>query len=312
MMKKNVLIGLALSALVSSGAKAENGNGIGTGEVNESETAALDTVVSRRFMTDEVVIENDPKTLGSLRHQALSYSEIGGANLRNVQINSLKTASQFVPNLFIPDYGSRLTSAIYIRGIGSRVNTPAVGLYGDDVAFKEKSAFDISFNDVSRIEVLRGPQSTLYGSNTMGGLIQVYSHSPLEVFQFGPQTVINLGGSTKDVGRYVNFRTMHPMGNSAAYSVSGFYQGRDGYNTNTFLNRSSNGGNEGGGKFRLVYNPASDRRFLLDFKTSLEYSDENGYDYYNVKDHQIVENELGSYRRTLMNTSLKLKYDFAH
>ncbi len=311
-MKKYVLIGLALSALVSSGAKAENGNGIGTGEVNESETAALDTVVSRRFMTDEVVIENDPKTLGSLRHQALSYSEIGGANLRNVQINSLKTASQFVPNLFIPDYGSRLTSAIYIRGIGSRVNTPAVGLYVDDVAYKEKSAFDIAFNDVSRIEVLRGPQSTLYGSNTMGGLIQVYSHSPLEVFQFGRQTVINLGGSTKDVGRYVNFRTMHPMGNSAAFSVSGFYQGRDGYNTNTFLNRSSNGGNEGGGKFRLVYNPASDRRFLLDFKTSLEYSDENGYDYYNVKDHKIVENELGSYRRTLMNTSLKLKYDFAH
>ncbi|MBQ1664541.1 MAG: TonB-dependent receptor plug domain-containing protein, partial [Bacteroidaceae bacterium] len=153
-------------------------------------------------MTDEVVIENDPKTLGSLRHQALSYSEIGGANLKNVQINSLKTASQFVPNLFIPDYGSRLTSAIYIRGIGSRVNTPAVGLYVDDVAFKEKSAFDIAFNDVSRIEVLRGPQSTLYGSNTMGGLIQVYSHSPLEVFQFGRQTVINLGGSTKDVGRY--------------------------------------------------------------------------------------------------------------
>ena len=311
-MKKNVLLSFAFIAFWGHGVQAENVNGIGDGEVNESDAAVADTAVAHRFITDEVVVENDPKTLGSLRHQALSYSEIGGSNVKNVQIVSLKSASQFVPNLFMPDYGSRLTSSIYIRGIGSRINTPAVGLYVDDVAFREKSAFDISFSDVSRIEVLRGPQSTLYGSNAMGGLIQIYTHSPLEVFQFGPQTVVNLGGSTKDVGRYINFRTMHPMGNSAAFSVSGFYQGSDGYNTNTFLNRYSNGGDAGGGKFRFVFNPEKNRRFLLDFQTSLEYSDENGYDYYNVKNPQIVEGELGSYRRTLFNTSLKMSYNFAH
>ena len=311
-MKKNVLLSFAFIAFWGHGVQAENVNGIGDGEVNGSDAAVADTAVAHRFITDEVVVENDPKTLGSLRHQALSYSEIGGSNMKNVQIVSLKSASQFVPNLFMPDYGSRLTSSIYIRGIGSRINTPAVGLYVDDVAFREKSAFDISFSDVSRIEVLRGPQSTLYGSNAMGGLIQIYTHSPLEVFQFGPQTVVNLGGSTKDVGRYINFRTMHPMGNSAAFSVSGFYQGSDGYNTNTFLNRYSNGGDAGGGKFRFVFNPEKNRRFLLDFQTSLEYSDENGYDYYNVKNPQIVEGELGSYRRTLFNTSLKMSYNFAH
>ena len=311
-MKKNVLLSFAFIAFLGHGVQAENVNGIGNGEVNESDVAYADTAVAHRFITDEVVVENDPKTLGSLRHQALSYSEIGGSNLQNVQIVSLKSASQFVPNLFMPDYGSRLTSSIYIRGIGSRINTPAVGLYVDDVAFREKSAFDISFSDVSRIEVLRGPQSTLYGSNTMGGLIQVYTHSPLEVFQLGRQTVVNFGGSTKDVGRYINFRTMHPVGNSAAFSVSGFYQGSDGYNTNTFLNRYSNGGDAGGGKFRFVFNPEKNRRFLLDFQTSLEYSDENGYDYYNVNNPQIVEGELGSYRRTLFNTSLRMSCNFAH
>ena len=134
-MKKNVLLSVAFISFLGHGVQAENVDGIGNGEVKESDVAAVDTAVAHRFMTEEVVVENDPKTLGSLRHQALSYSEIGGSNLQDLQVASLKSASQFVPNLYMPDYGSRLTSAIYIRGIGSRINTPAVGLYVDDVAY---------------------------------------------------------------------------------------------------------------------------------------------------------------------------------
>ena len=74
----------------------------------------------------------------------------------------------------MPDYGSKLTSPVYIRGIGSRINSPSVGLYVDNVPFFEKAAFDFDFFDIERIEILRGLLGTLYGRNSMGGLINIF------------------------------------------------------------------------------------------------------------------------------------------
>jgi len=89
------------------------------------------------------------------------------------QINSLKSMNGIVPNLFIPDYGSKLTSAIYIRGVGSRINTPSVGLYVDDIPYIDKSAFDFSFSDIENIEVLHGPQSYSLRKECNGRTYQV-------------------------------------------------------------------------------------------------------------------------------------------
>lgn len=286
----------------------------------EKHTFEPDSAILRQL--DEVVVTSDPKITGSLMSQPFSYTTINTAQLNNLGVHSLKDAAAFVPNLFMPDYGSRLTSAIYIRGVGSRLNTPAVGMYVDDVAVKEKSAFDTDFSDVERIDVLRGPQSTLFGRNAMGGLIRLYTFNPITVLETGSQTRIRLGASTKDAGRYVNFRTAHALASDVAMSLSGFYEGNDGFNKNTYLDRRSNGGNSGGGKLRIVYNPEGNKAFTLDFQTSLERSVENGYDYYKVDDFRDTpsldhigesrEGELGEYRRTLWNTSLKLNYVAKH
>ena len=286
----------------------------------EKHTFEPDSAILRQL--EEVVVTSDPKITGSLMSQPFSYTTINTAQLNNLGVHSLKDAAAFVPNLFMPDYGSRLTSAIYIRGVGSRLNTPAVGMYVDDVAVKEKSAFDTDFSDVERIDVLRGPQSTLFGRNAMGGLIRLYTFNPITVLETGSQTRIRLGASTKDAGRYVNFRTAHALASDVAMSLSGFYEGNDGFNKNTYLDRRSNGGNSGGGKLRIVYNPEGNKAFTLDFQTSLERSVENGYDYYKVDDFRDTpsldhigesrEGELGEYRRTLWNTSLKLNYVAKH
>ena len=58
------------------------------------------------------------------------------------------------------------------------INTPAIGLYVDNIPYIDKSAFDFNYSDIERIDVLRGPQGTLYGRNTMGGLIKVHTKSP--------------------------------------------------------------------------------------------------------------------------------------
>ena len=94
-------------------------------------------------------------------------------------MTSVKTAADLVPNLFIPDYGSRMTSTVYVRGIGTRIDQPAVGLTIDNVPVMTKENYDFDLADVARFEMLRGPQNTLYGRNTLGGLMNIYTLSPL-------------------------------------------------------------------------------------------------------------------------------------
>ena len=118
---------------------------------------------------DEVVVTGtEVKQAIPLNEQPVSYSKIGETEMENNAVTSVKTAAMYIPNLFVPDYGSKLTSAMFVRGVGSRINTPAVGLYVDDMAVKEKSAFDVNFDDVTSVTVLRGSQSTIYGRNAMG------------------------------------------------------------------------------------------------------------------------------------------------
>ena len=84
---------------------------------------------------EEVVIIASPKETSKLRQLPSSVSLISQKDMQANHITSLKSASSIVPNFFMPDYGSRLTSAMYIRGIGSRINTPAVGMYVDNIPY---------------------------------------------------------------------------------------------------------------------------------------------------------------------------------
>lgn len=114
----------------------------------------------------------------NLRNQPVTASVIGRTDLERRHVAALKEVSQVVPNFHIPDYGSRMTSSIYIRGLGARIDQPVMGLNIDNIPYLNKDAYDFDLTDIERIEVLRGPQSTLFGRNTMGGVINVYTLSP--------------------------------------------------------------------------------------------------------------------------------------
>ena len=104
----------------------------------------------------------------------LSRTEIERLNLVNI-----KQASEIAPNFYMPQYGSRMTSSVYVRGLGTRIDQPVVGLNIDNVPILNKDNFDFDLADIERIEILRGPQNILYGRNTMGGLINIHTLSPL-------------------------------------------------------------------------------------------------------------------------------------
>ena len=115
-----------------------------------------------------------------LREQSLSSTSLNAKELRERGIHEISDLTAVVPGLFIPQYGSAQTTAIYMRGMGSRTNTPAVGLYVDDIPWMDKSSFSTKIGEIERVEVLRGPQNTLFGRNTMGGLIRVVTKNPID------------------------------------------------------------------------------------------------------------------------------------
>ena len=120
-----------------------------------------DTTKIRNLRIDEITIRS-PKFNSNVFQLPAAATMMPARIIENYQIGSLPDISGLVPNFFMPDYGSKLTSPVYIRGIGTRINTPSVGLYVDNIPYFEKSAFNFDFFDLERIEVLRGPQGTLY------------------------------------------------------------------------------------------------------------------------------------------------------
>lgn len=168
---------------------------------------------------EEIVIIATPKENNRLRQQPISATSLSQHEMQSNAVTSVKSLSSLVPNLFIPDYGSKLTTSVYVRGIGSRINTPAVGLYVDNIPFIDKSAFDFNYSDIERIDVMRGPQGTLYGRNTMGGLIRVFTKSPF-TYQ---GTDLRLGAATYNDYK-ASLTHYHRVSEKFAFSTGFFYE----------------------------------------------------------------------------------------
>lgn len=86
--------------------------------------------------------------------------------------------SAVVPGLLMPEYGASLTSTVYLRGIGSRMENPSMGLYIDGIPVMDKNAYDFDWAMIRSSVLLRGPQAALYGRNSMSGTLVLQSFSP--------------------------------------------------------------------------------------------------------------------------------------
>ena len=256
---------------------------------------------------EEVLIIAAPKENRKLRELPNAVTLLSQQDMQAAQVNSIKNLTALVPNIFIPDYGSRLTSAVYIRGIGSRINTPSVGLYVDNIPYIDKSAFDFNYSDIERIDVLRGPQGTLYGRNAMGGLIKVHTKSPFSY----QGTDFRIGAGTHN--QYNTSVThYHRMNERFAFSAGGFYEYEGGFFRNAALNNKKvDKGQSAGGRIRAIYLPSDN--WKLDFNVSYEYGDQGGYPYglYNKETGDVAKtayNDESSYYRNLLNAGLNVEY----
>ena len=251
-----------------------------------------------------VVKENTP-----LRESPLSSTSINGETLELTGSTNLKKAATLVPGFYMPAYGSRLTAATYVRGVGSRSGSPAVGLYVDGIPFIEKTAYDFGFLGVERVDVLRGPQGTLYGRGAMGGLVRVFTADPLTTYG----TELSLSGTTRNGGHRVAGQTYLHASPTLAFSLGAFHEGQRGFFRNVTTGKKADRGNATGLKGQMAWQAAERWRVGLDL--NYQYSDERSNPYQldddpvsNLPLGIISQNRQSRYYRNALTSGLNIAY----
>ncbi|MDR1257897.1 MAG: TonB-dependent receptor [Tannerellaceae bacterium] len=260
----------------------------------------------KTYNIDELVVTSSTKETNDLLTLPGSVSVISPQAAAGRQINALKDIGSLVPNLHIPDYGARLTSAVYIRGVGARSSGQSVGLYVDDASYPDKSAFDFEFADIQRIEVLRGPQGTLYGRNAMGGIVNIYTLSPFHYE--GTRLSASLGNYGAVRARASHYRK---AGRTLGFSLSGRYDNNDGYFTNQYTGRKADRETSAGGRFKAEWRPAPEFRAV--YTLSYDYVDQGAFPYglYHKETGTIDPVRTGDaslYSRRALTGSLRAEY----
>lgn len=254
----------------------------------------------------EVAVVAQLKQKSDLRLEPLSGTTIRLEGIERRQIATLGDFSSYTPNLYIPDYGSKITSSIYVRGLGSRMDNPAVGLYIDRIPYLNKNGFDADMWDIMRMEVLRGPQSTLYGRNTIGGIINVYTLSPM-VYQ-GSRFSVSYGN-----GNSMDFKasTYEKLNEKWAFSLGANYYSSDGYLQNEYDGSDCDWIESGTGRLRVVYKPGS--RITIDNVFNVGVVKQGGYAYclYDSETGSVMPvnyNDESGYRRRTLSYGLTVDY----
>lgn len=284
---------VALSAIFAFGAMA--------GGMEIAGGLSADTIPGQEGLEGELPELNITaiKQQDRLRGEPTSGTVFGRSELQSSGAVAVKGLSEMVPNLYMPDYGSRITSSIYVRGIGARMDHPAVGLVVDNVAVLNKDAYDLDIPDMARVEVLRGPQSALYGRNTMGGLINVSTLSPFRFQGWRLQATVANGRQTKgSIGWYHKFNPKHAL----SVSLLGNHQG--GFRRNLYDNSLTE--RETSGSLRLKYQWRILPSLSLQNVLSTSLLHQNGYAYEFTETGNIDYNDPCRYNRFTLSDGLTL------
>jgi iron complex outermembrane recepter protein len=163
----------------------------------------------------------------------IAISAFSAEQLEAQGVSNTLQLGQYVPNLVaINNTGLGSANAYFLRGLGNTETIatfdPPVGTYVDDIYISRQNANNLSLFDVERVEVLRGPQGTLFGRNTTGGAINVIMRDPGDTI--GGYAEIGYGSFDK---KFARGSIDLPLADTLAIKVSGYWQDDDGYVRNT-------------------------------------------------------------------------------
>ncbi|MDO4320609.1 MAG: TonB-dependent receptor [Bacteroidales bacterium] len=228
-------------------------------------------------------------------------TRITPAEIRRLGIDAVKDLSDIVPNLYSPDYGSRMTSSIYLRGLGSRIDQAVVGLSIDGVPFLNKDAYDFDLPDIASLSVLRGAQSVLNGRNAMAGQINVYTVSPRD-FQ-GLRAMVEYGRANSLKTAVAGY---FDLGREWYTSLSAYYHHTDGFFRNSYNDSRVGLENSGSLRWKTVWAPS--RALSVTNTAAMSVSRQSGYPYESLRTGAIAYNDTCYYRRNAFSDGLTVAW----
>ena len=194
----------------------------------------------------------------------LAITALSADMLERQQIRSIAQLDQIVPNIVMnQNTGTSSASKIFLRGVGEdesffTADTP-VGIYVDDVYIARQTGAMFDLFDIERLEVLRGPQGTLYGRNTSAGAVKLVSRKPV-LGEYQGQAELTIGSYDRvDVRATGNL----PLGDAAALQGAVLMRTRDGYTRNAFDGMFVNDQDVKGARLSLLAEPFDRFRALL-------------------------------------------------
>ena len=239
------------------------------------------------------------------RYAPVTATTLSLRGLENRGVGSIKDISTLAPNFYQPDYGSSITSSIYVRGFGSRIDQPVLGLTIDNIPVMNKNAFDFDFYDIRRVELLRGPQGTLYGRNTSGGVMNITTLSPM-VWQ-GLRAMVER--STINSYRASASYYAKPT-EGFGYSLAVGYNHDGGHFTNHYNGTLCDDGDSASARLRLQ---GVKGLWRFDNTLTVGYTAEGGYAYHHLQPQtgiveEVAYNDPSSYERLNISEGFVASY----
>ncbi len=266
-----VVRGLGLALLASTACAAWYGPAFA--QAAPSTAPAPTSSANQSGSNVETVIVTAEKRSERLIDVPASISVVTSQDIADKTMIEMSDIAIQVPNVQMQ--GSSLFPNIVIRGVGSSSGTqtgvdPAAVVYVDGVYQGRERAENIPLAGISQIEVLRGPQGTLYGENTIGGAINITTQRPSDEFEADGDIMFGNLGYVQTTG-HVSGPLDAGEGDNLFASLTGTYRTRDGFIHNDFDNSNLNYDRDMAGRLRLVY----DANSRLSFDIGADYLHEN-------------------------------------
>mgnify|MGYP000321058897 CR=1 FL=1 len=217
------------------------------------------------FELEEIIVTAEKRS-ADVQDTAIAITAMEGARLTESGIHNVQALSSFVPNLHVGTRGDDVELAI--RGVSSSNNTevgdPAVAFHVDGIYTARPAGAGAVFYDVERVEVLRGPQGTLYGRNATTGSVNVISNKPSDEFELE---------LSADIGNYNSLVTSGminlPVADTVAVRGAFFTSDHNGYRDNGSVDDGDDADSQAG-RIHLAWdiNPDADLLLTTDYYSS--------------------------------------------
>jgi iron complex outermembrane receptor protein len=228
--------------------------------------------------TVTVTAQKEPADIQTL---PVSVTAVSEDVIANAGIAIVSDAARYAPNTYFSEFSARALSFARFRGIGSSPANPGITTYIDGVPQLNTNSSSIDFLDVEQVEFVRGPQSALFGRNTLGGLVSVVSRRPSLTAWTGSVSVPIGNFGEREVLAGVS----GPLTDRLALGVAMGRRDRDGFTTNVLTGHDLDYRSAISGKAQVLWTPASN------WEARVIVTGER------ARDGDLALNDLGALRR---------------